>query len=139
MDKLLDRTKCRCPILSCQEFNCGGCPSSKKDLPPCQPFACVNLNLPNLNLPLYQLDRQLDHWDLLFSRAGASDVAGRQIFVGTQIATAVEILTGEDRPLKLGYVQQLVHLLFYISTSSMFTLIFLRSNFKKSWNTFSQR
>ena len=43
-------------------------------------------------------------------------MAGRQIFLGTRAATAVELLTGEDGATTLDSVQQLVHLHFSLLT-----------------------
>ena len=39
LDKLFDITKCRCPLLHCEEANCPGCPkSSSSKFPACHMF-----------------------------------------------------------------------------------------------------
>ena len=61
LDRLFDITKCRCPILSCQEANCLGCPtSSNAQLPPCH-ITCTcakEQKIPALEVSFILVQRQ---------------------------------------------------------------------------------
>ena len=57
-------------------------------------------------------------------------MAGRQSLAGTLAATAVELLTRQDRAPALCYVQQLIHLFLYEAASSIAPLLLLASIFQ---------
>ena len=60
LDQLFDITKCRCPILTCSETDCPGCPSDRAALPP-RHITCVcpkDQKIPVLEVSFIDIQRK---------------------------------------------------------------------------------